>query len=376
MTQRCTLLGAMVAVHLLAACSRDARPTPLVEAGPDPEVSTPPGASSQAVLPPAVQVVSLPDATPGIGFDDLRYVAFPSFEAVLVPAGRSGNVNFIDPFSGQVRAMGGFSADAQPTRGHGVGATSADGGFDGLLVVDRTTRKLYLADPEKGKVVGSAELGGAPDYVRYFVPFRQACVTEPDAEQIEVFDMPKVGSLDAAFVAGGSPVRSAVIPVKGGPESLVFDIGPGRAYANLWQGATVVIDVADNKLIATWKNGCEGSRGLVQEGNLVMIGCAEGKISVLDTASGALLGTLDGLGGDVDLIAFAPALRHLYVPSGKAATMAVVGVSPSGQLSLLGALPAAEGAHCVVADNAGYAYVCDPARGAILKIRDPYPATH
>lgn len=324
----------------------------------------------------AAQVISLPGTPPGIGFDDLRFLSFQdSFDAIVVPAGRTGNVDFIDPASGKITALGGFSADAAYGGGHDFGVTSVDGDFDGLFAVDRTSKKLHLVDPMAKKIVGSAALAASPDYVRYFLPFRQAWVTEPDAEQIEVFDMPTIGSPEAAYVAGGAPAKSAVIEVKGGPESLVFDIQRTRALSNLWTGSTVVIDVSANKVIATWPNGCAKSRGLVQHEGVVLVGCAEGKVSALDAESGKQLGSLETKGGGVDIVAFAPKLRHLYVPSAETGQMAVVGVTKTGALSLLGSLPAAAGGHCAATDDNGYAYVCDPARGAILKIRDPYPAT-
>jgi hypothetical protein len=41
--------------------------------------------------------VTLPDAGPGIGFDDLQYS--PTLHRVLVPGGRSGKLDLIDPDS-------------------------------------------------------------------------------------------------------------------------------------------------------------------------------------------------------------------------------------------------------------------------------------
>src|SRR5207247_1468062 len=44
---------------------------------------------------PAGDRVDLPSGTVGIGFDDLRYSA--TLHRVLVPGGRSGNLDLIDP---------------------------------------------------------------------------------------------------------------------------------------------------------------------------------------------------------------------------------------------------------------------------------------
>jgi hypothetical protein len=50
-------------------------------------------------------------------------------------------------------------------------------------------------------------------------------------------------------------------------------------------------------------------------------------------------------------------------------------VSAAGQLSLLGTAATAADAHCVVADDLGNAWVCDPDRGQILLFKDPFPAS-
>ena len=60
-----------------------------------------------ACSPPAID---LPDGAPGIGFDDLRYSA--RLHRVLVPAGRSGRVDLIDPDTLAVTPLGAFSQEA------------------------------------------------------------------------------------------------------------------------------------------------------------------------------------------------------------------------------------------------------------------------
>lgn len=343
------------------------------------EASTPPPSATAARAATAsshAEVVTLPGARPGIGFDDLRFCSFPgSFDAVVVPAGRTGNVDFIDPISAQVMSLGGFSTEPTYRGANDFGVTSADGDFDGLFAVDRTSKKLFLADPVAKKIVGSAPLAGEPAYVRYFIPFRQVWVTEPKLEQVELFNMPTVGDMTAAFVNGGAPVRDAVIAVKGEPRAFIFDIDRTRAYTNLRSGATVSIDVTSQEIVATWPNGCAESRGidLDMKRGLLFVGCAEGKAVVLDAKTGSQVGSITTGGGGA--IAFAEGLRHLYFPSSAGGTMAVLGVSEKGDLSLLGTVPTAVGAHCVAADAHGNAYVCDPDHGSILRIRDPYPAT-
>jgi hypothetical protein len=77
----------------------------------------------------------------------------------------------------------------------------------------------------------------------------------------------------------------------------------------------------------------------------------------------------------VDIIAYSPKLGHLYVPGGDDAQLTIIGVGKAGALAALGTSPTAEDAHCVATDDAGTAFVCDPKRGRVLVIPDPYPAS-
>ena len=78
-------------------------------------------------------------------------------------------------------------------------------------------------------------------------------------------------------------------------------------------------------------------------------------------------------GKGVDIIAYGERLRHLYVPAGDDATLAILAVGERGGLKVLGAVPTAPDARCVAADDRGNAYVCDPAKGRLLVIADRFP---
>src|SRR5437764_1112210 len=72
----------------------------------------------------ASRPLELPDGAPGIGFDDLRYV--PALHRLLVPAGRSGRVDLVDPDSMALTSITGFAKKADYAGGHDDGPTSAD----------------------------------------------------------------------------------------------------------------------------------------------------------------------------------------------------------------------------------------------------------
>jgi outer membrane protein assembly factor BamB len=168
-------------------------------------------------------------------------------------------------------------------------------------------------------------------------------------------------------------VHEAFLSVPGGPESLVVDIRRGRAYTHLWNGKTVAIDVKARSIAATWDNGCKGSRGIAldEARGFLFAGCSEGKAVALDVGTGKQLSSVSS-GSGVDVIDYNPKLSHLYLPGAKSATMAVLGVSARGKLSLLGTRPTAPGGHCVAADGNGNVFVCDPKKGRLLVFRDTF----
>lgn len=304
--------------------------------------------------------VALPGGEHGIGFDDLRFAT--AIGKVVAPAGGTGTLDLVEPATGAVTSIAGFGT-ASSTRGHENGTTSADEGAGYLFAIDRTKLALSVIDERSHAIVGSAPLASSPDYVRWVEATRELWVTEPDEDRIEVF------ALD-----GAKPRQAAFIAVPGGPESLV--IAGARAFTHLWEGKTVAIDVSSRSITATWPNGCKGSRGIAFDGRRgwLFAGCAEGKATVIDVQTGALLGSL-AVGAGVDVIDFNPRLSHLYVPSAKTATLSFVGVGAGGKLALLGTAPTSPGAHCVTADADNRAWVCDVRAGALIDIADRYPAS-
>jgi DNA-binding beta-propeller fold protein YncE len=319
-----------------------------------------------AAASPTPTPLALPGGAGGIGFDDL--VFSEELHALLVPAGRTGRLDLVDPRTGAIAEIGGFGASSARPRGHEQGTTSADAGGGLAFAVDRTGGTVAVVDPRTRRVVARARLGGGPDYVRWVAPTREVWVTEPGREEIEVFRLE----------AGSPPrlARAGRIAVPGGPESLVVDAAGGRAYTNTFRDETVAVDLASRAVLARWRNGCRGARGIALDAarGLVFVGCEEGRAVALDVAHGGRPVGSAPAGAGVDVIAYGRALRHLYVPGADAATLAVLGVGAHGELVPLGTLPTAPAAHCVAADDGGDVWVCDPRRGRLLAFHDPFPA--
>src|SRR5436309_11580452 len=151
-------------------------------------LATAPGGAGE---PSKATPIPLPGGEGGIGFDDLSFA--PTLGKLLVPAGRTGNLDLVDPVSRQIHPIAGFSAQGSFVQGHGEGTTSADFGRGLIFATDRTALKLVVLDPATKAVVAKADLAGSPDYVRWVAPTGEIWVTQPDNDRIEVFTLPASG---------------------------------------------------------------------------------------------------------------------------------------------------------------------------------------
>jgi hypothetical protein len=344
---------------LLVACSSE---SPKAASGADSGAAD--GAVADAGIP--VTVVPLPGGSPGIGFDDLRFA--PVLKKVLAPGGRSGNLDLVDPDTQAVTAIGGFTASTTFAAGsHTAGTTSADEGSGVIFAIDHETQSVRVIDSATHAMLSSTMLAGAPDYVRWVQSSSEIWITEPGTG-LEVLTVPSTGA----------PVHAATIAITGGPEAIVVDATRHRVYTNSFTGQTFAIDIAQRTIAETWPNGCSPlSLGLALDEvrGFLFVACSGGSVVVLDAGNGgAKLGQI-AHGSGLDILAYAPALHHLYVPGGGAAGLGIVGVSVAGTPTLLGTVPAAHGSPEVTADDRGNAWVADQAGGRLLKIKDPYPAT-
>jgi len=304
----------------------------------------------------------LPGGKGGIGFDDLVYSK--ALDKLLVPAGRTGRLDLVDPKTLEIVTIAGFTSASRVRGGHGQGTTSADSGAGLIFASDRDLQTVAVVDPQQKKILGSVPLGGSPDYVRWVEPLREVWVTEPDRKVIEHFKLETRGAPRL--------VRGGIVEVDDGPESLVIDGSRGRAYTHTWHDATVAIDLEAHKEVARWQNGCDGARGVAldEARGLLFVGCQEGKAVVLDVAHDGKRAGVVTTGKGVDIIAYNPSRRHLYVPGGESATMTVLAVGAGGTLTVIETVPTAAGSHCVAADPLGHAYLCDPAEGRLLLFQD------
>jgi hypothetical protein len=308
-----------------------------------------------------VEHVQLPGGEAGVGFDDLQFS--PVLKQVLVPGGRTGKLFLISAATHAVTAIGGFSSKQSYQGGHGDGTTSAceEGGL--VYASDRGTGEVKIVDPAARKIVGSVHLAAAPDYVRCLAAAHELWVTEPGKEQIEVL---------ALGADGRSATPAGKVSAPGGPESLVLDTQRMRGYTHTWKGTSYAIDLKKRSITETWSNGCEGARGIAldEKKGWLFVGCEEGKAVVLEVANGRELSSLPA-GSGIDSIGYSASLGHVFVPGGDSADFSILGLSPSGQLSLLGKVKTGPDAHTVALDpDSRSLFVGLPEKGQVLIFKD------
>jgi hypothetical protein len=326
-----------------------------------------PGGGGSTVGPaPAVDAgaapVVLPDGSPGIGFDELRFSG--TLSMLLVPAGRTGDLDLIDPSSEAISPVGGFSTSAAYSGDDTFGVTSADEGNAYVYAVDRTSSTLAVIDPKARAIVAKSTLAAVPGYVRYVAATKEVWVTEPSQHQIEV--------LSAPANATTAPTHSMVISIPaGGPESLEIDAAGGRAYTN-GTTSTIALDVTTHAVAGQWPNGCTTSRGIALDtaNQWIVPVCEEGLVVVLST-QGATIGTAH-TGGGVDQVSYDASRQRLYVPGAAASSMSVVSLSSMGVPTVLGSIQTTNDAHCAVSAGQGSVYVCAPSLGELLFVTDPF----
>ncbi|HEX7342565.1 MAG TPA: hypothetical protein VF269_09880 [Rhodanobacteraceae bacterium] len=313
-------------------------------------------------------VIPIPGGTHGISFDDIGYV--PALHRVTIPAGATGNLVLIDPANGKLTVIKGVSATPSGHPRHREGTTSSTYAEGYLFATDHDPAEVVTINPRSGAIIGRTPLASDADYVRYVARTHEIWVTEPDKQQIQVFQL--------AHKPHPVLTPKTTIHIADGPESLEIDNHRNRAYANLWQGKTVVMALTTHKVLAEWPNTCKRSHGIAIDAahDHVFVGCGDGKVVTLDAADHGKLLASAAAGAGIDAISYSPKLHHLYVPGARAATLTIFDVSPTGALKSVATRQTAAHAHCVTNDNAGHVFVCDPRHGAILDINDQASTRH
>jgi len=259
---------------------------------------------------------------------------------------------------------------------------TVDGDYRRLLVAHADSDKLAIIDVDAGTVIQAVDLGnntgGAGVAVdvrdgKYFVGTAanrvvdinrknmvlQQYITLPGPVDAIVFD-PKNDTL-YADEDHGSHVWAidakrdrlvASIALPGDPEYVDYDPVSNRVYQNIKPAPSLVvaIDPGSNTIAARWPVAPAVSlHGLAIDsasGRVFSVGL-NGKLAVIDVKTGTIVTEVD-VAGRVDQIAFDPATKRVYCPSGSG-VLTVVQETDAGA-SVLDTITVPRGTHSLAVD--------------------------
>lgn len=277
-------------------------------------------------------------------------VTFRPFASIEIPASK-GRFDLLRIDARRHRLLAGHEADGTAdyfdlATHRLIARVKVGGAVDNA--VDSGSRHYYVSVPDRKRVavvdaatlreVGSIALDGPTDAILYEPRNHRVYVTHDDGSSVWVID----------------PARDRVVgsvEVPGAPELMEYDPSRNRIYLNIKSKDVVaVIDPRSNTTVAQWPTApATHPHGLALDvaHHRIFVAGANGKLSVLDTHSGKLLGSVD-IAERVDEIAFDPARKLLYCAgTGK---MSVIRVS-GDLLSEAGDFPTAPAARNVAVDE-------------------------
>jgi DNA-binding beta-propeller fold protein YncE len=292
----------------------------------------------------------------------MDYIAFdPATRFVWAPAGNTGAVAVVDSASGTVKSVGGFPTAEMGSgdRKRVVGPSSVTIGEKSVYVGNRADSSVCAFDPRTFAKGACHKLDAMPDGLAYVAGRGEVWVTTPRDKSIRILD---AATLD----------EKGKITLDGSPEGFAVDPKRGRFYTNLEdKDATLAIDVASRKTVATWKPGCgeDGPRGLRVDSDAgwLFVACTA-RAEVLDAGHGGeVLSSID-TGAGVDDIDYVPATHRLYVGAARAGKLTVARVDDKGKLSQEAQVATRTGARNPAVTDRGVAYLAHGGGGELVVV--------
>lgn len=142
--------------------------------------------------------------------------------------------------------------------------------------------------------------------------------------------------------------------------------GKGRIFINIEdKSAMDVVDDRSWKVVDTWSVApCKAPTGIAMDraANRIFVGCSDSSM-VLDASDGRIVAHVPN-GGGVDGIAFDPAEKLLYIPSGAAGNVTVVHEDAPDKYTVVATVPTMRGARTIALNEKTHtAYVFTPEFG-------------
>lgn len=308
--------------------------------------------------------IELPGGPP-VGMDYLAYDG--ANHRVWVPAGNTGSVDVVNTTTRKIVRLNGFPTIPSPRPGRpNMGPSSAAVGEKDVWIGNRGDNNLCSFDRRTLKKRACVPLLSMPDGLAFVAATGELWATTPRDKSIAIVDVNRK-----------PPVPPTFIKLEGSPEGYAVDGIRGVFYTNLEdKDKTLAIDIRTHKVAAIWSPGCgaEGPRGLSLDGarRLLFVACTDGVVTLDLAREGKIVSRLK-TGAGVDNIDYFPPRSLLYIASGKDAKLTIARVGDDGTLTVIAAVPTADGARNPVVDGVGTAYVSDSHGGKLIVIEPPTP---
>lgn len=262
-------------------------------------------------------------AGPDGGWDYASYD--PAGDRVLVARSKA-----VSAFDLKTRRVEGEIVPAD--RGH---AALMAGGQ--LVVTNGTSGVVAFFNPATGVALGAVAVGQGPDFA----------VVDPKSGDLLV--MNHVGG-DVALVDLQDHLVKGRIAIGGALEAAAVD-GRGHAYVNIEnKNQIAVIDLQGQKVTGRYDlKDCEGPTGLAFTGRNLVVAC-DGAAEVIRADTGALIARIK-VGDGADGVAYDPARKLAFVPSGRTGELSVIRVG-ANSATLVDTVPTATGARTIAIDPA------------------------
>ena len=199
--------------------------------------------------------------------------------------------------------------------------------------------QMVVLDAAKLEEVGKIALGGPADISAFNTQTGQNYVCHDDAKELWAVNPQKQKVTGTVNLPGDAP------------EDLGFDPKFQRLFQALKTSSVVaVIDVAENKLVASWPTApAQAPHGMAMmpQDEAFLVAGGNGKLVMMSQKDGHVLASTD-IPSRVDQIAYDPELHRAYCASGTG-KIGVIEVG-RGTLKTLGEVPSSEGCHSIAVD--------------------------
>ena len=206
-----------------------------------------------------------------------------------------------------------------------------------MLVTNGGSDTAVFADARTGAAIATVKTGKGPDAAAF------------DAKSGLILVMDHAGG-DITLIDAKTHAAVGTIVVGGDLEAAAVD-GAGKAFVNIEdKNQIAVVDLAARKVVARYDlTGCDGPTGLAYDAaDRMLIAACDGSTDFVDAATGKVLQTL-ATGKGADGVAFDPAQKLAFVPSGRAGTLSVITVA-KGKSTIVDTVKTEPGARTLALD--------------------------